>query len=316
MGFLVEPGEIVSEGLRRVALEQVALAQEELGQITSEAQESVRDEAVHEARKALKRLRALFLLLTQFLGKGVVRRENALIRGLGRGLSATRDAAVGLLVFDALSQVVTAEPGALQRLRQELAGVRDAAEEAAALSAIAVGIREQLSALAERIQGWPTPSEQAWPLIARDWQQTYRRGRRAGQLACVDSDAVVFHEWRKHVKHHYYQVSMLRNIWEPEMDLRRQLLDRLGELLGHDHDHAELAFKLEAFRLHAELGPAARLLQDAIAQRQGAFRQEALELGDRLYAEKPKAFGRRCSAYAELANRYLFPAFPPPGDAG
>jgi CHAD domain-containing protein len=67
-------------------------------------------EAVHEARKSLKRLRALVKISRPALGDARYRRENAEFRQTGRLLSAARDAKVLIETLD----------GLLERARDEL----------------------------------------------------------------------------------------------------------------------------------------------------------------------------------------------------
>ena len=50
------------------------------------------DDAVHEARKVCKRIRAALRLLRESVGSGVYRRENSMVRGAAKPLTAVRDA--------------------------------------------------------------------------------------------------------------------------------------------------------------------------------------------------------------------------------
>ncbi|MDP9345469.1 MAG: hypothetical protein M3P44_07070 [Actinomycetota bacterium] len=42
---------------------------------------------------------------------------------------------------------------------------------------------------------------------------------------------------------------------------------------------------------------------EVIAERRAQLQAEALDLGQRVYAEKPKAYGRRLRTYLETARR-------------
>jgi hypothetical protein len=67
----------------------------------------------------------------------------------------------------------------------------------------------------------------------------------------------------------------------------------LTDLLGDHHDLAVLAVDLESREL-----PGDRVaVIGTIAHRQQELLQSALELGARLFAEKPKAFEKRLKAY-------------------
>ncbi len=67
------------------------------------------------------------------------------------------------------------------------------------------------------------------------------------------------------------------------------LLERLGDLLGLDHDHALLAEKL-ALSPTGDLALMSQL--SLIAQRRRELEAEAFDLGDRIYGKSTKAFAR------------------------
>ena len=74
MAYRIDSGEGVADGSRRIAREQLAKAIQHL-----DAQRR-RDSDVHEARKCMKRLRALLRLARFELGKEVYARENGVSR--------------------------------------------------------------------------------------------------------------------------------------------------------------------------------------------------------------------------------------------
>src|SRR3954470_9303141 len=87
--------EDAADGVRRIARGQTDLAIEHLDESSGDGAE-----AIHEARKAFKRLRALVRLSRDALGDEVYRRENAAFRAAGRRLSGVRDAAVMVETLD------------------------------------------------------------------------------------------------------------------------------------------------------------------------------------------------------------------------
>src|SRR6202008_4271071 len=82
-------GEELAQGLKRMALGQLELAIEQLEGAGGEIPVGV---AVHETRKALKRLRALLALVEDELGPDEAARERAMLRDSGRLLAGARDA--------------------------------------------------------------------------------------------------------------------------------------------------------------------------------------------------------------------------------
>jgi CHAD domain len=89
---------------KRPAKEAVRIAQGRIDDAIERLRDHGREpaEAVHEARKDLKKLRSLLRLARPVLGGELYRRENARFRNLGRSLSATRDAEVNLQTLAAL----------------------------------------------------------------------------------------------------------------------------------------------------------------------------------------------------------------------
>jgi hypothetical protein len=76
-------------------------------------------------------------------------------------------------------------------------------------------------------------------------------------------------------------------------------LDRISELLGQDHDLAELLETL-ANRPDVCPSPLERSLMSALAeQRRSDLQTAARILGRRIYAERPEAFSVRLSSYWE-----------------
>ena len=87
MDFHLHRDEPLPEGVRRLALHQLDQAIAQL-----EAADQEREEQVHEARKSLKRLRALACLVRAELGPEAIRWENHSLGLTARLLGGLRDA--------------------------------------------------------------------------------------------------------------------------------------------------------------------------------------------------------------------------------
>lgn len=101
------------------------------------------------------------------------------------------------------------------------------------------------------------------------------------------------HEWRKRTKDLWYQLRILRNAWPPVIYETAEQAHDLADLLGDHHDLAVLAEDLTAREIAGDRDAA----KDLIDRRQGELLKCAFEVGERLFAEKPKAFGTRFEAY-------------------
>jgi CHAD domain-containing protein len=323
--FALLPDEPLARGMRRIALEQCDLAIALLGGAGGRPDEH----AVHETRKALKRLRALVRLLEDDLGEEAYARESAALRDVAARLAGARDAEVMVETVDAL---VRRHPRRLRRSR----GVRRlrkrlAAAHRRARAATLDDTGQLLTALAEmrafrtRVSGWQLSERKRMRLVEDGVQRIYaggrKRGRRAVRAKRRRRDAAM-HEWRKRVKDLRYVSEALqrreaaarrhapsangRVRAAPSKRLARTAsrADQLGELLGEDHDLALLAQLIRKGRGDARVPRGTRrVLLKLIARRQRRLRRRALLLGERLYRRPPKKFVRRVRAeYARQAR--------------
>jgi hypothetical protein len=94
----------------------------------------------------------------------------------------------------------------------------------------------------------------------------------------------------------WYDVRLVRNANVSVLGEMADQVHHLSDLLGDHHDLAVLRDDaVERHELFAD-GALEKLLA-AISERQDELAVEAIDLGERVYAEKPKAFERRMGAY-------------------
>jgi CHAD domain-containing protein len=282
-------GETVSSGIKRLVLARVDDALAELGGET----ESSRAEAIHQARKDLKKIRSAMRLVREPLGDEVYRFENGHYRDIGRTLGGFRDAEVLIETLDDLEERFG--PAAGERsagLRVHLESERQGLEEGGAQERAIASARGALEEGRGRVISWPLHGD-GWQLIGPGLERTYRRGRK--RLRAVEANATVtnLHEWRKRVKDLWYQLRLIRRA-EPELfgHLVRDA-DDLADHLGVDHDLALL--REAATDRSDDFSSAAdqRHLMELIDRRRGELHFAATTLGTRVYREKPKKFIKR-----------------------
>jgi CHAD domain-containing protein len=206
-------GEQIGEGLRRMALGQLDIAIESLAGNVKGSPEK----RLHETRKALKRLRALLLLLEDELGEATYARESAVVREAGRRLARARDAEVLLSTLDGLVERHPSKLGGrrgVQRLRARLQIECDgAAQLALSDSATRAGTLDELRVMRVRVSAWqlarPEGIEAVEPALERLYKKGRRRMRRAEGAKANRAGARKLHEWRKRVKDLRYAAEML-----------------------------------------------------------------------------------------------------------
>ena len=208
--------ETPASGYRRIALAQLDVAIEHL-----RGQSSVTPpEAVHETRKALKRMRALMRLLEGELGVKRADRERAVLRDAAARLAGARDAEVLVRTLDALVERHPRELGT-RRGVIELRAVLE--RERRRANAHTLGddatrerVAEELAEVRARVARWKLPAgRSADRLAAPGLEHIYRAGRtgrrRAGRRGAAPR---VLHKWRKHVKDLRYAAEVL-DVREP-----------------------------------------------------------------------------------------------------
>jgi CYTH domain-containing protein/CHAD domain-containing protein len=293
--YRLEPDETAPAGLQRVAAARARKASRKLGQIESEGAV-----AIHGARKDLKKLRAVLRLLREALGEDSYRAQNRRYRDAGRLLSDTRDAEVKVETLDDLEQRFGEEfpAAAIEHWRRDLERERYAA---AADPGGDVGERVEeavamIDAGREEIAAWDLGKD-SWKLVEPGLLTAYREGREALEEVRDEPGNENVHEWRKRAKDLWYQLRVLRELWPEVLGETADQAHDLADLLGDHHDLAVLAADL---RERDMVEPEA--VEALIARRQEELLSGAVAIGDRLYAEKPKAFGKRIKAYWKVAR--------------
>jgi CHAD domain-containing protein len=287
--FRLKEGEPVPEGIRRIAGGRIDDALDEL----RGKSDSGPEEAVHEARKDMKKLRALLRLVRGEIGEKTYRRENDCFRDAARELAGVRDADVMLATLTGLEERYQADlpADAAGGLRQALeahrvstaAGTRGQASEAAI---------EMLKQARARVPDWPLERD-GFDAVEDGLRRIYRRGRRDWRAADKEPSTEHLHEWRKRVKDLWYHCSILQETWKPVMkalaDEAHELSDRLGDdhdlavLLAWAHEHATSLDGMD--RVHA--------FEAVVRSRREELQAEAFAYGARLYADKPGVFAER-----------------------
>jgi len=124
-------------------------------------------------------------------------------------------------------------------------------------------------------------------------EQTFRDGRKALALARKSSRIEDFHEWRKRVKDHWYQVRLLDRVWKDVMSGYEQSLKELEDALGEDINLSLLENQVQQLASQDGAHPPMSSLHKAVGSARHDLRQRALEIGARVYGEKPRELTRQ-----------------------
>lgn len=301
MSFELRSGESVRKNIRRIVRKQLDNALEEL---TGE-QKGQRDEAVHEVRKCFKRVRAVLRLVRPVIGTKTYRAENSCFRDAARPLTEVRDAKILIETLDGLVKHFQehiddrAFSDVRKALQENLRAVRRRVlDEQNAFSVAAEVVRQARG----RVKSW-TDVPKKWSAMGLGLEITYRQARASFEATAADPTVETLHEWRKQAKYQCYQLEILRPIWPERLEELANEADRVGELLGDDHDLAVLRQMLndDPDRFGDE-GDREMLLA-LIDRRRTELEQEAMLLGGRFFRDRPRPFARRLKGYWKTWGR-------------
>jgi CHAD domain-containing protein len=283
MPFHFKRTESPAKAVRRVSRERINVARERL-------RDGGHPAAIHDVRREIKKLRAIFRLARKTDDRRAVRKSVKALRVAADQLAAPRDARVMLKTFGQLT-------GGERRRFEEIETVlRKHTRRFQKSGSISIADRI-LRKINRRVRGLKIEAS-GWSVIEPGLKESYVRGREASVLVHRKPLPENFHDWRKHVKNLLYYFQLLHPAWPPELQVMTDDLELLGGQLGEDHD----LFLLEQFvkRNFAGRGAEVAALKRLIESRQKELRAAALKLGLHLYADSPSTLCRRLENYWNL----------------
>ncbi|MES2790156.1 MAG: CHAD domain-containing protein [Planctomycetota bacterium] len=252
--------------------------------------EKQQDDAIHDIRKRLKKVRAVLRLVRAGLHQKTFRREKNCFRETAEPLRDVRDAQVLIETFDKL----------LRNSNDNLS-LRACADFREFLETRKQQICDQFWATslhrhhvmrhlrhARRYLAAKQLSHLTWPVLRRGLKEVYIAGSQAFSIATTNQTAEHLHDWRKQVKCLWYQLQVLKPVWEKMQDEFGHELDQLAEILGDDHD---LAMLHQVVMTEAIAGGHDAELEDltvVIDRRRSELERAAFDLGRQVYRHRPK----------------------------
>lgn len=316
--FNLDPAVPMSEAVRRAACAELDAAYAGL------ASPPDRHKGVHDARKCLKRLRSLLLLIRPGLPDPLFLSLTDRVRTIARGLAPARDAHALLDAIDKLDGEIEVDgDGApVQGLRAWLHRRRQAAERSLEGNMASDAVHA-LFALRPAMANLALYPDDFRP-VTKGLRESYRDGRKAFTRALASGNDEDFHDWRTTLQHHWRHMQLLTPCWPSELSARAELSRGLSQILGDDHDIALIQQLVSAPTMMFGSPEDIAAFTKQCRRRQKELRLEARKRGTRLLTERSRPFANRIEAYwlsaAQSANK------PPPvagpsnvvafGDAG
>lgn len=284
MPYRLHPNQRLDAELRRVAREQVDRALSELADLRPR-------EAAHQVRKRCKKVRALLRIVRPELGKRY-KPENIRFRDIARRLAPLRDSAS---LVEAVEALEDSAGESFEAIKQTLCERRDEIERKH--ECILPEVRHDLQQARAAIDDWRLPAEG----LPQGVKRPYQRGRRKSRKSKKSATPHRLHQWRKRAKYHRYHCRLLESAWPRPLETREQEAHDLTDLLGESHDLSELTQLLQKSPSRFGGPEAVDALLRCAEQRQADLRKQSLQLGAKLFAEKPKALIKRLETYWQAA---------------
>jgi CHAD domain-containing protein len=265
--------------LRRVCREQ-------LGEALVRLRQSRPPAAVHGVRKEIKKLRAIFRLVREEIGRAAYRKARKSMRRAAGQLASARDARVMFQAFEQLAGEGAARrfPILHRTLKKHCRRATHRFNDADAGAAAGRALRKTGRHI-DRLKF----TASGWAALAPGLRQSYQRGRQAGEQARRQPSPEHLHAWRKEVTTFWYQLRLLRPDWPGTTRTLTQKLNRLGELLGDHHD----LVLLKQFVTEQTQNEEATALNPLIEARQIKLSVAALKLGAQVYKRSPAKIGQQ-----------------------
>jgi CHAD domain-containing protein len=322
MAFRFDIQEPFLKAIPRIARERIGSVIESLGEKPQPGAE-----AIHDARKNLKSLRALLRLARGAIQESTRLSENARFRDIGRTLSAVRDPQALLEALGNLRKRLHLESESSQGKQRSIdtfVGKIEKEIESTLVTGLPRGLvwkivkelREAKHRAAHFFEGVVLRPGNEWEsYIAVGLKRTYRKGKNLvwqfdlmGHDKAADPD---WHELRKCAKALGYQLRLLKPIWPGMIDASVEEIDQLTDRLGDANDLAILGKKILDQPYDPsetkDSGESRRIFLQSLNRRKQKLHAEAFEIARLIYAEKAGQFERRLAGYWQIWSSRVVP---------
>ncbi len=249
--------------------------------------------AVHEARKGLKRLRAILRLFRPGMDGTLYKYYNLQFRDRARRLAAYRDYAVSKQLIEQLigSTVRRDARKPLQALHDCICTSESALNKVLPINDLLQAIAEELLMLASEVRAVSLSSHDKKVLIM-GVTKIYRRGRKEYGLVLHSPAPDHFHQLRKRVKYFRYHMQLLNKIGGVTLTSFESVAQVVADELGLEHDAVVLSHLLSQYG-HLFTNNQMAFWQKQIRSKRECHQSKVASLLAFLYYDKPKVMAGR-----------------------
>ena len=287
MAFRLKQGGSISSDIRRIVLRQLELAISELHAVGDPQS----DEAVHDARRRVKKIRAIIRLVRPSLDKEAQEVDRDLST-VSRLLAPVADGQGVIETLDELARRYgdAIPKSTLQAARDGVLRNSQRADHDAESHGVIKLAASTLRGERKRIKHWRVDAD-GFRAVARGLEDSYRRARHMMIMAWSRPKPSHFHSWRRHVKDHWFHIRLLEGRCGYHLVSYERRVEALDGVLGEYHNTILLR-DLLLTQGSLSRPEAARCLR-IVARYQRLLRRHAEILGVRLFTERPRRFVRR-----------------------
>ncbi len=235
-------------------------------------------DAIHQLRRSIKRARALILLLRGAVARGATDAMGEELADIARPWGVLRDAQVS------------------RQLLAELLGPAAIGPTPRGSTAPRVQLcrrtRRRLADCRSEVEGWSvTPGD--WEVVGKALRRAWRRAQSVLPSDIAGATPQALHRWRRRVKVLQNELLVLTPLHDEAVLRLLRDLDRLGDLLGREHDLAVLAAGFRRGEVRPAPAVSRRSLFSAIRNERRLLRASIEQLGVPLFAQSGQHFERR-----------------------
>jgi hypothetical protein len=287
VAFRLKRGASISAEVRRIVLRQLESAISELHAVGDPQS----DDAVHDARRRVKKIRAIIGLVRPVLDKAyraVDRDLNTVHRLLapvadGRGIIQTLDQLAHRYGRSLPERTMAAARAGVLRT-----GARaDREAQTRGILKVAAGT---LRCDRDRVKRWRIRGD-GFRAVAPGLEEGYRRARRMMIVSWSKPTPSHYHTWRRYVKDHWFHVRLLEGRCGNHLVADERRIEALDGVLGEYHN-LTLLREVLVTDTSLSIEETAQWLR-VVARYQRLLRGHAEILGVRIYRERPRRFIRR-----------------------
>lgn len=294
MSYRYHPGKPTESEIKRIIIERFNRSLEELND-----KDKGPDKANHQMRKNMKKVRGAVRLVRDAVGEDDYKEYNVAARDTARMGENLRESHVMLETLEKLKKRFNwkINHGFYQKVYRKIeSDYLKTKKELLEKEDLIHKLNDRLKDLKADFEDI-SYRENDFEAFEGGLKRVYKRGRKALKIAKKKPTFENHHEWRKRVKYLWYQIRILKDIWSKELNGYAKELHNLSDLLGDDHDLYDLQKKLNAEYDTVEHKAELENLNALIKEFSNEKRKDAYVLGEKIYAEKPKAFVKRMEKY-------------------